>query len=78
MAEKEYFAIKDVIGGVKAWTKEGAAKSREYSTKGKTTAITGTIALASKGDLDASRLLNVFLVAVVAILLCDRMGVFVR
>ena len=78
MAEKEYFAIKDVIGGLKAWTKEGAAKSRESSTKGKTTANTGTIALASKGDLDASRLLNVFLVAVVAILICDRMGVFVR
>jgi len=76
MAEKGYVDVKDVIGGLRPWSKEGAAKSRE-SKKGKpSTKSGGSTIVATKGEMDASRMLNVILVAVIAILICDRMGVF--
>jgi hypothetical protein len=77
MVEKGYHDVKDVIGGLKPWTKEGAAKSRE-SRKGGTITNSGTTVLDSERSTETSRLLalNAVLVAVVAILICDRMGMF--
>lgn len=75
MAEKGYKNITDVVGGLKPWSKEGAAKSRA-AKKAKTADTTQSSYVARERDMDASRLLNIVLVAVVAILVVDKMGYF--
>lgn len=75
LSEKGYSDVKDVIGKLKPWSKEGAAKSRVAKK-----ASDGGTKVAStydprKREMDASRILNIVLVVVLAILLGERMGV---
>jgi len=76
MNEKGYTGVKDVIGKLKPWSKEGAAKSR--AAKKSAGASVGAVSayVARDREMDASRVLNIVLVAVLAILVGERFGVF--
>jgi dihydroorotate dehydrogenase (fumarate) len=70
--EKGYSDIKQVIGKLKPWSKEGAALSR--AAKKETGPTTAKASKAGGLEMDASKILNIVLVVVLAILLAERFG----
>lgn len=72
LQDKGYSDVKQVIGKLKPWSKEGAALSR--AAKKEAGPTTAKINGANVREMDASRILNIVLVVVLAILLAERMG----
>ncbi|CAJ1954639.1 unnamed protein product [Cylindrotheca closterium] len=73
LQEKGYSSVQDVIGQLKPWSKEGAAKSRA-AKKLETGGSAGATKTAN-GSSDFAKMLNNILLVVIAILLADKFGV---
>ncbi len=71
LSDKGYSDVKEVIGKLKPWSKDAAAKSR--AAKKETESTTKTYN-AKEREMDASRILNIVLVVVLAILIAERIG----
>jgi dihydroorotate dehydrogenase (fumarate) len=73
LSQKGYSDVKEVIGKLKPWSKEGAAKSRAAKkAEGGTKADSKY--MPKEREMDASRILNIVLVAVLALLIAERIG----
>ena len=73
LREKGYSDVKEIIGKLKPWSKEGASKSRTAKTAADATKTDSTH-VPRYGGMDASKILNIVLVAVLAFLIAERMG----
>ncbi|KAL3943420.1 MAG: hypothetical protein SGBAC_002502 [Bacillariaceae sp.] len=73
LQEKGYSSVQDVIGQLKPWSKEGAAKSRAAKKLLDETGGSGDTKIANGGDF--AKMLNNILLVVIAILLADKFGV---
>jgi len=72
LQEKGYSSVQDVIGQLKPWSKEGAAKSR--AAKKLLDEMGGSATKTDNGG-DFAKMLNNILLVIIAILLADKFGV---
>lgn len=74
MSTKGYSDVKEMIGELKPWSREGAAKTRAAKKEMEASAKEGSKYVPREREMDASRILNIVLVALLAILLAERFG----
>ena len=76
LKEKGYSSVQEVIGNLKPWSKEGAAKSRAARKKTKTSSSVSTKNASTKQDprLFFARFMNNILLVIIAVLLADKFG----
>ena len=76
LKEKGYSSVKDVIGKLKPWSKEGAAIARAARKQAGTSSSGKTDTANASNDSTAfAKILNSVLLVVIAILLADKYGV---
>ncbi|KAL9183304.1 hypothetical protein ACHAXT_005091 [Thalassiosira profunda] len=76
MAERGYANVDDFRGGLKEWSKEGAARSREARVAERKAEGGGGEGAATKKGGDANQtILIAVLIAIIAVLLADKFGV---
>eukprot|EP00934_Nitzschia_sp_Nitz4_P002303 Nitzschia sp. Nitz4//scaffold34_size148208//35164//36300//NITZ4_002966-RA/size148208-processed-gene-0.8-mRNA-1//1//CDS//3329548753//2303//frame0 len=73
LKSKGYSSVKEVIGKLKPWSKEGAALARAANKS--TSPVTKATVTASSGELDVNKI-NAALVLLIAILLADKVFKF--
>lgn len=75
LQEKGYSSVQDVIGNLKPWSKEGAAKSRAAKKLLDETGGSEAGATKTGGGDEFLKMLNNILLVIIAILLADKYGV---